>query len=47
MLERGIDDLRFYHPAMHPALFTLPRFAQDLVAAATADIPRVPHLRAA
>jgi spermidine synthase len=47
MLERGIDDLRFYHPAMHPALFTLPRFAQDLVAAASADIPRVPHLRAA
>lgn len=47
LLERGIDDLRFYHPAMHPALFTLPRFAQDLVAAATADIPRVPHLRAA
>ncbi len=31
MAERKLDDLRFYHPAMHPALFTLPRFVQDLV----------------
>jgi spermidine synthase len=47
MTERKLDDLRFYHPSMHPALFTLPRFAQDLVVAATTGTPRVPHLRAA
>ena len=46
MLERRLDDLRFYHPAMHPALFTLPRFAQELVAQG-ANNGRVAHLRAA
>jgi spermidine synthase len=46
MAERRLDDLRYYHPAMHAALFTLPRFVQDLVAPA-ANTPRVPHLRAA
>ena len=46
MTERKLDDLRFYHPSMHPALFTLPRFVQDLVAATTGT-PRVPQLRAA
>jgi spermidine synthase len=47
MTERKLEDLRFYHPLMHPALFTLPRFVQDLVAGATTGTPRVPHLRAA
>jgi len=47
MTERKLDDLRYYHPSMHPALFTLPRFVQDLVAAPTAGTPRVPHLRVA
>ncbi len=46
MVERKLDDLRFYHPAMHPALFTLPRFVQDLVAAGPSGA-RVAHLRAA
>jgi spermidine synthase len=47
MTERKLDDLRYYHPSMHPALFTLPRFVQDLVAAPTTGTPRVPHLRVA
>jgi spermidine synthase len=47
MTERKLDDLRYYHPSMHPALFTLPRFVQDLVAAPSAGTPRVPHLRVA
>ena len=47
MTERKLDDLRYYHPSMHPALFTLPRFVQDLVVAPTTGTPRVPHLRVA
>jgi spermidine synthase len=47
MVERRLDDLRFYHPAMHPALFTLPRFAQELVAPPPAEKARVAQLRAA
>jgi spermidine synthase len=44
--ERKLDDLRFYHPTMHSALFTLPRFVQDLVGP-PAGTARVAHLRAA
>ena len=29
--ERHIGDLRYYHPALHSALFALPVFVQDLV----------------
>lgn len=47
MIERRIDDLRFYHPAMHAALFTLPRFVQDLVGAPAGSGTRTAHLRAA
>jgi spermidine synthase len=47
MVERRLDDLRFYHPAMHPALFTLPRFAQELAAPPPVDKARVAQLRAA
>jgi spermidine synthase len=47
MVERRLDDLRFYHPAMHPALFTLPRFAQELAAPTPVDKARVAQLRAA
>jgi spermidine synthase len=46
MVERRLNDLRFYHPAMHPALFTLPRFAQDLVGVPPGG-PRLAHLKAA
>ena len=48
LAERKIGDLRFYHPAMHAALFTLPLFVQDLVGApAPSGSARVAHLRAA
>jgi spermidine synthase len=47
MVERRIDDLRFYHPTMHSALFTLPRFAQELTAPPPVDKARVAQLRAA
>jgi len=47
MTDRRLDDLRFYHPSLHPALFTLPRFVQDIVASTEAGTPRVPHLRVA
>lgn len=47
MIERRLDDLRFYHPAMHSALFTLPRFAQELAAPPPVDKARVAQLRAA
>jgi spermidine synthase len=47
MVERRLDDLRFYHPAMHPALFTLPRFAQELAAPPPVDKARVAQLLAA
>jgi spermidine synthase len=46
MLERGLGDLRFYHPAMHAALFTLPKFVQELVGQGGGS-GRVAHLRAA
>ena len=29
--ERQVSDLRYYHPALHSALFALPVFVQDLV----------------
>jgi spermidine synthase len=47
MADRRLDDLRFYHPSLHGALFTLPRFVQDLMAATASGTPRVPHLRVA
>jgi spermidine synthase len=47
LAERRITDLRYYHPALHTALFTLPLFVQELVAAATPSGPRRAHLRAA
>ncbi len=50
MADRDIDDLRFYHPAMHAALFTLPTFVQQLVGAPPAPAAagtRTAHLRAA
>jgi len=46
MLERGLGDLRFYHPAMHAALLTLPKFVQELVGQGGGS-GRVAHLRAA
>jgi spermidine synthase len=46
MTERRIDDLRFYHPAMHGALFTLPRFVQELVGTPPGG-PRRAHLKVA
>lgn len=46
--ERGIEALRYYHAAMHGALFTLPTFVAELVDEhADRPVPRVPHLRAA
>jgi spermidine synthase len=47
MAERRLGDLRFYHPAMHAALFTLPVFVQELVGTTAPSGPRVAHLRAA
>jgi len=48
LAERKIGDLRFYHPAMHAALFTLPLFVQDLAGSpAPSGSARVAHLRAA
>lgn len=37
--DRRIRDLRYYHPAMHPALFTLPVFVQEQVQAKAAAAP--------
>lgn len=47
--ERHISDLRYFHPAMHPALFTLPVFVQEQVQAqsASAEPVRVAQLQAA
>jgi len=47
--ERRVGELRYYHPAMHAALFTLPVFVQDLVQSKTAaaEPARVAHLQAA
>jgi spermidine synthase len=50
MTDRRIGDLRYYYPGLHPALFTLPLFVQELTQpagiVAGADV-RVPQLRAA
>ena len=46
MLERGLGDLNFYHPAMHAALFTLPKFVHELVGQG-GGAGRIAHLRAA
>jgi spermidine synthase len=46
MTERRIAGLRFYHPAMHAALFTLPVFVQELTQPAQ-GAARVAHLQAA
>ena len=47
--ERRVGDLRYYHPALHSALFALPVFVQDLVQPkAVAEEPaRVAQLQAA
>jgi spermidine synthase len=43
--ERRIGGLQYYHAALHPALFTLPLFVQQLVQ--SASTARVSQLRAA
>ena len=47
--ERRIGDLRYYHPALHSALFALPVFVQELVQpkAAAEEALRVAQLQAA
>ena len=47
--EREIGGLRYYHPALHAALFALPLFVQEQVQpkAAAAETPRVAQLQAA
>ncbi len=47
--ERRVGDLRYYHPALHSALFTLPLFVQDLVQpkAIAQETVRVAQLQAA
>ncbi len=47
--ERKISDLRYYHPALHAALFTLPAFVQHQVLpqAAVTEAPRLAQLQAA
>ncbi len=47
--ERNIGGLRYYHPAVHSALFALPLFVQEQVQpkAAPAEMPRIAHLQAA
>lgn len=47
--ERRVGDLRYYHPALHSALFTLPVFVQDLVQpkATAQETVRVAQLQAA
>jgi spermidine synthase len=48
MAERRVDGLRYYHPAMHAALFTLPVFVQELTRPLTPpNSARATHLRAA
>jgi spermidine synthase len=48
MVERGLNDLRYYHPALHAALFALPVFVQELVSVAPpSGTARVAHLRVA
>lgn len=45
--ERHISELRYYHPALHAALFTLPVFVQELVQPPAKDAARVAQLQAA
>jgi spermidine synthase len=45
LAERRIGELQYYHAALHPALFTLPLFVQQLVQ--SASTARVSQLRAA
>jgi len=47
--ERRISELRYYHPALHAALFTLPVFVQDLVQPkpSAKEAARVAQLQAA
>jgi spermidine synthase len=47
--ERRVGDLRYYHPALHLALFALPLFVQDLVQpkAIAQETVRVAQLQAA
>ena len=47
--ERHVGDLRYYHPALHSALFALPVFVQDLVQSkVVAEEPaRIAQLQAA
>jgi spermidine synthase len=50
MSDRGIEDLRYYYPGLHQALFTLPLFVQELTqppSSAAGSTPRVPQLRVA
>jgi spermidine synthase len=49
MAERRITGLRYFHPAMHSALFTLPVFVQELTQAqpSAAGTARAAHLQAA
>ena len=41
--DRRIGDLRYYHPAMHQALFTLPVFVQEQVQPTTAPAEAAPQ----
>src|SRR5688572_22078321 len=47
--ERQVSDLRYYHPALHSALFALPVFVHDLVQpkVAAQEPGRVAQLQAA
>ena len=47
--ERRISALRYYHPAMHAALFTLPVFVQEQVQPKSSlpEAPRIAQLQAA
>lgn len=36
--ERALPDLRYYYPALTPALFTLPRYVRDLVEPSAAPV---------
>ena len=50
MSDRRIGGLSYYYPAMHPAVFTLPLFVQELTqppSSTAGSVARVPQLRAA
>ncbi len=49
IVARDIGGLRYYHSALHAALFALPVFVQQQVQpkAASAETPRIAHLQAA